>query len=176
MTLPVRWGLTADYAYPGADSVEVTFRFRGPRLWRRLISGEAIPSSRVLWLGWFRCQLDLLGDLFAGTIRWTIQIDQRTRLGGPWAPWRTWGDSSVITFDPSVTIGGQTSVHPPMVVDPVYGDSQNCTGTILRLHIDDEPRKLCAVGNRVNSGCSHPRIHPSCSTWWPAWERSSGAG
>ena len=157
VTLPIRWGLTADYTYPGADSVEVTFRYRGRHLWRRLISREAIPSHRVLWLGWFRCELNLLGDLFAGTIRWTFRIDQRTRLGRPWAAWRTWGESSVITFDPSVgMIGGQTAVHPPMVVDPEYGDSQNCTGTILRLHIDDEPRKLCAVGHRVKA-----RMFPS---------------
>ena len=150
VTLPVRWGLTAAYTYPGPDSVEVTLRYRGRRLWRHLISREAVPRRHVLRLGWLRCELMLVSDLFAGTIRWTIRVDQRTRLGGKWAHWRTWGEGSVIAFDPAVgMIGGQTAVHPPVVDDPVYGDSQNCTGTILRIHIDDEPRRLCAVGQRV---------------------------
>jgi hypothetical protein len=152
VTLPVRWGLTAHYTYPGLDSVEVTLRYRDRPLWRHLISPEAGTSRHVLWLGWFRCEFNIVGDLFAGTIVWELGVDQRTRLGRPWVRWRTWGRGSRITFDPSVgVIGGQTAVYPPTVRDPVYGDSQNCTGTILRLHIDDEPRRLCQVGHKVKA-------------------------
>ncbi len=161
VSLPVRWGLTADYTYPGGDSVEVTVRYRGRRLWRHRISPEATPTRRVLVLGWLRCELDLRSDLFAGTVRWTIRVDHRTGFGRPWVPWRAWGESSVITFDPSVgVIGGRTAVHPPMVHDPVYGDSQNCTGTILRLHIEDEPRRLCAVGHKVKERMFPPPYPP----------------
>ncbi len=161
VTLPVRWGVTADYTYPGLDSVEVTLRYRGRRLWRHRISPQPRPRRHLLWLGWIRCELNVVSDLFAGTITWELRIDQRTRLGRPWVHWRTWPQRPVIRFDPSVgVIGGQTAVHPPVVDDPDYGDSQNCTGTILRIHVDDEPRKLCAVGHRVKARMFPPPYPP----------------
>ncbi len=157
VTLPVRWGVTVDYTYPRHDSVEVTVRFGGHRLWHHVVAPRTTPTRQVLWLGWIRCQLHIVVDLFAGTITWGLRLDQRTRLGRPWVHWRTWGARSEVRFDPSVgVIGGQTAVYPPTVHDPVYGDSQNCTGTILRIHIDEDPRRLCEVGHKVKA-----RMFPS---------------
>ncbi len=152
VVLPVRWGVTAEYTYPGHEAVEVTFRLRRRRLCRLRISPRAGPRRHVLGLGLVRGELTVVSDLFAGTIAWTLRLDRRHGLGRPWVHWRTWGERSGIRFDPSVgVIGGQTDVYPPAVHDPVYGDSQNCTGTILRIHVDEERRRLCEVGNKVKS-------------------------
>src|SRR4029077_9122179 len=59
-------------------------------------------------------------------------------------------DRVLLSFDPSLgEVDGSTAVHPPMVDDPVFGTSQTCTPTILRIHVDDKPRDLCDVGRVV---------------------------
>jgi hypothetical protein len=85
VTLPVRWGLTAEYRYPGPESVQVTIRFRGRRVWRHRIATRAVPRHHVLRLGVIRAELTLASDLFAGTIGWTLRLDRRTGLGRSWS-------------------------------------------------------------------------------------------
>jgi hypothetical protein len=161
VTLPVRWGLTAEYRYPGPESVQVTIRFRGRRVWRHRIATRAVPRHHVLRLGVIRAELTVASDLFAGTIGWTLRLDRRTGLGRSWSHWRTWQEASVIRFDPSVgLIGGQTAVYPPTVHDAVFGDSQNSTGTIMRIHIDEQPRRLCGVGHKVKARMFPPPYPP----------------
>ena len=54
VTLPVRWGVTAEYRYPGPESVEVTIRFRGHTVWRHRIAPRPVPRHHVLRLGLIR--------------------------------------------------------------------------------------------------------------------------
>ena len=152
VTLPIRWGLTAEYSYPGLDSVEVTVRYRRWTLWHHRFAPESSERTHSLSLGVVRLGVTISCDLFAGTIVSKVGLDRRPRPSLPWVRDREWNERSVIRFDPSVgEIGGRTDVYPPSVRDPVYGDSQNCTGTILRIHVDDQPRMLCEVGSKVKS-------------------------
>ena len=150
--LPVRWGLTAEYRYPGLDSVEVILRFRRRTLWHHRFSPHTSERHHRLSLGLVRLEWTVTCDMFSGTLASKVGLDRRARRSAPWVRSHQWLDRVVVRFDPSVgMIGGETDVYPPMVHHPVYGDSQNCTGTILRVHVDDEPRELCAVGSKVKS-------------------------
>ncbi|MGD0311949.1 MAG: hypothetical protein ABSC90_05770 [Acidimicrobiales bacterium] len=161
VTLPVRWGLTADYRYPSFDSVEVTLRFRGRRLWCHRFAPESSERRHSLALGLIRVELVVGCDMFSGTLTTGAGIDRRPRLGRPWVRSRRWRGKPIIRFDPSVgEIGGRTDVHPPLVHDPQFGDSQSCTGTIFRIHVDDERRDLCEVGSKVKARMFPPPYPP----------------
>jgi len=161
VTLPIRWGLTAEYRYPGLDAVEVVLRYRRWTLWQHRFVPESGERHHRLSLGLVRLVWTVTCDMFTGTLAWGIGLDRRARRARPWVPGRRRLDRTVIRFDPSIgMIGGQTDVYPPVVHDPVYGDSQNCTGTILRVHIDDEVRELCRVGSLVKSRMFPPPYPP----------------
>ncbi len=152
VVLPLGRGLTAEFAYPGPDAVTVTVRFAGRRLWHHRITLDGGRRRFSVWLCVIRAELTVTSDLFAGVIDWRLRVDRRAGLGRPWSMWRTWGEGRAGPIDPSVgIIGEQSAVYPPSVPDSVHGGSQTCTGVILRLHIDDEPRKVCEVGHKVKA-------------------------
>ncbi len=147
---PIALGLAIEYSYPTFDSVEVSLLFRGRRRWSHLFTRESTDRRYVLDLGLVRLDLTFTGDLFDGTITWTVSVDTRSWIDRPWVARRDLAQRSVIRFDPSIgEIDGRTDVYPPVVFDPVYGSSQNCSGTVLRIHVDDDPRGLCEVGSKV---------------------------
>ena len=151
VVLPVRWGLTTEYRYPGLTGVEVTLRFRGRALWQHRFDPDSGERHHRLRLGPVRLQWSITCDMFDGTLATSIGLDRREKRTRTWSRSRQWMERTV-RFDPSFgVIGGQTDVHPPEVHDPVYGDSQNCTGAILRVHVDEGRRELCAVGSKVKS-------------------------
>lgn len=143
-------GLTVEYAYPTLESVAVSVRFRARRLWHHAFTRDATRKRHVLDLGMLRLDFTVTGDLFEGTLTWSASVATRSWIGRPWVRRHDLHERSVIRFDPSMgEIGGRTDVYPPVVFDPVYGSSQNCTGTILRIHVDDDARALCEVGSKV---------------------------
>jgi len=147
---PIRMGLAMKYAYPTLDSVEVSLLFRTRRLWGHLFSRKTAEKRHSLNLGLVRVDLTFTGDLFRGIITWKASVATRSWFGRPWVSRRELAERSVIRFDPSIgEIDGRTDVYPPIVFNPVYGSSQNCTLTILRIHVDDDPRRLCEVGSKV---------------------------
>jgi hypothetical protein len=161
VTLPVRWGLTADYSYPSFDSVAVTLRYRDRRLWHHRFAPQTAQRHHTLSLGWVRLVLTISCDLFAGTLGWRFVVEHRSRRHRPWSGGRVGKEQSIVEFDPSVgEIGGRTEVHPPMVHDRQYGDSQNCTGTIFRIHVDERERELCGVGRKVKVTMFPPPYPP----------------
>ncbi len=150
--LPLGRGMTAEFVYPAPDAVAVTMCFRGRRLWHHQITLDGGQRRFRVRLGVIRVDLMVISDLFAGIVEWRLRVYRRAGLGRPWATWRTWGEGRAGPFDPSVgIIGEQSAVYPPSVPDSVHGGSQTCTGVILRLHVDDEPRKLCQVGHKVKA-------------------------
>ncbi len=147
---PVGWGLSVEYAYPMLESVEVSLRFRGRRLWHHAFTPDTAERRHVLGLGLVRVELTFTGDLFDGILAWAVSVATRSWPGRPWVARRRMQDRSVLSFDPSIgEIDGRTDVYPPIVHAEGYVPSQNCTGTILRIHVDDRPRDLCAVGSKV---------------------------
>ena len=148
----IRFGLAMEYAYPTREAVAVSLLFRGRRLWGHTFTPAAPVKHHVLDLGLVKLEVTVTGDLFAGTIAWSTVVSTRAWPGRPWVPRHDLHERSILRFDPSIgEIGGRTDVYPPVVHDPVYGASQNCTGTILRVHVDDEVRDLCPVGAKVKS-------------------------
>ena len=74
-------------------------------------------------------------------------------------------------FDPATgEVSGSTAVHEPVVDHPVYGRSQLCSPTILRIHVADVDRWVSDVGRTAKRRpCSRTRSR-SRSTWSPASE------
>jgi phospholipase C len=149
---PIHLGLAAEYAYPSRESVEVSLLFRKRRLWHHAFAPGAPEKHHVVDLGLVKIEVTVTGDLYAGTIVSNTSVSTRSWPGRTWVPRHDLRERSVLRFDPSIgEIGGRTDVYPPVVHDPVYGSSQNCTGTILRVHVDDVVRDLCPVGSKVKS-------------------------
>ena len=147
---PIRWGLALRYSYPTLESVEMSLLFRGRTLWHHEFTRDAPRKRHVLDLGLVRVDVTVTGDLFGGTIGWTSSVATRTWFDRAWVERRALADRSVIRFDPSIgEIDGRADVYAPTVTVEGYPPSRNCTGTILRVHVDREPRDLCAVGSRV---------------------------
>jgi phospholipase C len=143
-------GLAMEYAYPSLESVEVSLLFHGRRLWHFDFSPDTPERRHHVDLGLIRLDLTFCGDLFAGTITWAASVDTRSWFGRPWVARRDLSAGSVIRFDPSIgEIDGRVDVYPPIVFVEGYTPSQNCTGTILRVHVERARRDLCAVGSRV---------------------------
>jgi hypothetical protein len=143
-------GLTVVYSFPDLESVEVSLRFRSRQLWHHTFTGQASQKGYVLDLWLVRIDVTFTGDLSTGAITWTTTVTARSWIDRPWVPRRGLRQRSVIRFDPSIgEIDGRTDVYPPVVFDKVYGSSQNCSGTILRFHVDEDPRALCEVGSKV---------------------------
>ena len=155
---PIGMGLAMEYSFPTPDSVEVSLLFRSRRRWHHVFTRETAEKRHVLDLGLVQFELIFTADLFDGTITSTASVATRSWFGRPWAPRHDLAHRSVIRFDPSIgEIDGRTDVYPPIVFDPVYGSSQNCSGTILRIHVDADRRDLCGVGSKVKE---HMFPHP----------------
>jgi hypothetical protein len=146
------WGLTAEYAFPTFGSVEVTVHFRNRRVWGHTFCEGSHERVHRLSLGLVRLRLTLTADVFDGTVVRRTGFDTRAWFGRPWRTVGRHAARSVIRFDPSVgEIGGRTEVHPPEVRDTAYGDSQDCGGSVLRIHVDEQRRRLCGVGAVVKA-------------------------
>ncbi|MGA2835679.1 MAG: hypothetical protein ABSF84_03680 [Acidimicrobiales bacterium] len=155
------WGLVVEYGFPSFDSVEVTVRFRSRRVWGHTFAEDDRVRSHRLCLGLLRLRFTLSVDVFAGTLVRRVGLDVRPWFRRPWRTAFATTGRSVLLFDPSVgEIAGRTAVYPPEVHDPVYGDSQSCTDSVLRIHVDEQRRDLCGVGAVVKARM-FPRPYPA---------------
>ncbi len=151
-TQSLGWGLVVGYSFPTFESVEVTVRWRNRKLWCHTFAEGRRERSHRLSLGLVRLRFTLAVDVFAGTVARQLGVDVRPGFHRPWRPALGRAARPVLRFDPSVgEIGGRTAVHPPSVRDHVYGDSQSCTESVLRIHVDEQRRDLCGVGAIVKS-------------------------
>ncbi|MGO8871693.1 MAG: alkaline phosphatase family protein [Acidimicrobiales bacterium] len=167
---PLPAGFSLEYTFPALDAVEVSLLHRRRRLWHHRFEQRQpdpnAPGRRTrerthrLDLGLVSLDLTVSANLFEGTIDWQVGVAHRSSIHRPWTHRRT-GGRQVVRFDPSIgEIDGTTRFYPPAVDDETYGKSQNCTDTILRFHVEDEPRALCAVGRMVKERTFPPPYPP----------------
>ena len=143
-------GLRLEWTYPSPDALGMTLVFGTRRLWSHTFRTDDTRRRHAVDLGLLRVELVVEGDLAEGTVEVRAGIDVRAWVDGPWRRVTRWDTRSVLRFDPCIgQVGGSTAVHPPAVDLPGYGASQDSTGFIMRIHVDDEVRELDRVGSMV---------------------------
>lgn len=149
-TVVLGHGFELDCSFPSVDSVSVRIRFHRLRLWSLLFDADAGLRNHRVNLGLIEIGLAFEGDMFRGEVVWRLRLAVRSIPNRPWRSLLSTGDRVLLRFDPCLgEVAGKTAVHLPEVDDPVFGESQTCTPTVLRLHVEDGQRDLCGVGRIV---------------------------
>lgn len=160
-TVVLGHGFELDCSFPSVDSVSVRIRFHRFRLWSlRFDANTGLRNHRVN-LGLIELSLAVEGDMFRGEAVWRLRLAVRSIPSRPWRSLISTGDRVMLSFDPCLgEVAGQTAVRLPEVDDPIFGKSQTCTPTVLRLHVEERQRDLCHVGRIVKERMfpAHPPL------------------
>jgi hypothetical protein len=147
--IPFALGFVLRCSFPAAmDEMVATLTLRGRGLRTMSFRADSPTSRHVLNLWLVRLDMGFDADMFAGELTWSLEVALRQRAGS----WRMLHRRRRLTFrfDPSLgEVAASAAPYPPSVNDPKFGQSETCTPTILRFHVDDEERALCRVGSVV---------------------------
>jgi hypothetical protein len=149
-TVRLALGLELAFTFPAPKALGVVLRFRNRTLWHHTFTDGAPTRGLALDLWLLRVGIHLDADLFTGEVTggWEVAVRR-----GRHHRWRNIGrrqPTALLRFDPTIgEMVGHTDAPPPVLDHPTFGACQPCGPTVLRLHVDDDPRGLCPVGQLV---------------------------
>lgn len=152
VTLVLGRGIEMDCSFPSLDSVEVSIRWWRRRLFHHRFDADNRVKEHPINLGIVRFVIGVETDMFRGQIVWRFDVAGRLHPGRGWRRLTAGADRVLVSFDPCLgELASSTAVWPPQVDDSSFGQSQLCTPSILRIHVEDRHRDLCRVGRAVKA-------------------------